>query len=209
MTSLSGTSHFKVGDTRRLSKWPALCEPEHIRGCVRMAATVFVFGWCSGSGAHNANLSPGSSPHPAGRKLRQGLCLGWAKGEVGVWGLPPAEGGNYAPGGWPLLAEYKKKSKGKVNVGGKLYYFKGQAGQLGRGWVIGEKAVGKNNSDWIFHLKYHSVSWKSSVCLWHDGRHNLGVTYLKYLSINITKFREQQGPIHLSSPIAHVMPETD
>lgn len=148
MTSLSGTSHFKVGDTRRLSKWPALCEPEHIRGCVRMAATVFVFGWCSGSGAHNANLSPGSSPHPAGRKLRQGLCLGWAKGEVGVWGLPPAEGGNYAPGGWPLLAEYQKKIKRKSERGGQIVLFQrtGRAtGQrLGHRW----KSCGKEQQ-WL------------------------------------------------------------
>lgn len=45
-----------------------------------------------------------------------------------------------------IVGRISEKSKGKVNVGGKLYYFKGEARQPGRGWVIGEKAVGKNNN---------------------------------------------------------------
>lgn len=88
MTSLSVTSHFKVGDTWRPGKWSTVCELEHIRGCVRTVGTVLVFGCFSESGAHSANLSQGELTQLCSWEVRAGIVPGLREREDRpLWGL--------------------------------------------------------------------------------------------------------------------------
>lgn len=68
--------------------------------------------------------------------------------------------------GW--MSQKKRKSECRGEIG--LYCFKGQAGQLGRGWATGEGTVGKkkwlNSFGWNTSLQAGKVVYAS--CIWKD-----------------------------------------
>lgn len=209
MTFLCVISHFKVCDAWKPGERPTVCELEHITGYVRTAGTVRMVQRVGSHAlvAQNGNLSWRELTHACSQRPEAGIVLGLSEDYAWYWSRKLFS--------WKLaLVGRTSQKQRKVNVREKsgCIISKGRQGnwaetgqRLGHTW----RDCGKEQVTEYFHLKYHSASSKSSVCFLHLGRLNLGVTCLKYLSINIIKKRVQQGPDCLSSPVALAVTDRD